>query len=269
MPVASPPRRRRPSWDSWIRPSLTYARPSAARQKSVAGPWRVRRVSRSDHSHGRRWTRRRPQSAASPCEPPRTNATRTNTRRTPHRTRPNDERTQNEQPTNTDAPARQATLSTPPTVNRPCVVRQKPVVGRSPRDRRPSIVRILSVSCPSCVRDMTFVSPCSGRQRACSHKGSRSLDEIHYAIWRIFTGGIASSSDFMGRKGLSLFRGPRSFDFFFNIKPDNCTKPYTLPIFSEYYAEHFIMSIALASNACILLSCCIPAGPVPCMLKST
>ena len=127
--------------------------------------------------------------------------------RTPHRKRPNDERTQNEQPTNTDAPARQATLSTPPTVNRPCVVRQKPVVGRSPRDRRPSIVRILSVSCPSCVRDMTFVSPCSGRQRACSHKGSRSLDEIHYAIWRIFTGGIASSSDFMGRKGLSLFRG--------------------------------------------------------------
>ena len=123
------------------------------------------------------------------------------------------DRTQNEQPTNTDAPARQATLSTPPTVNRPCVVRQKPVVGRSPRDRRPSIVRILSVSCPSCVRDMTFVSPCSGRQRACSHKGSRSLDEIHYAIWRIFTGGIASSSDFMGRKGLSLFRGPRSFQF--------------------------------------------------------
>ena len=192
---------RRPSWHVWACPSLTEARPSAARQKPVAGPWRVRRVSRSDHSHGRRWTRRRPQSAASPCEPPRTNATRTNTRRTPHRTRPNDERTQNEQPTNTDAPARQATLSTPPTVNRPCVVRQKPVVGRSPRDRRPSIVRILSVSCPSCVRDMTFVSPCSGRQRACSHKGSRSLDEIHYAIWRIFTGGIASSSDFMGRKG--------------------------------------------------------------------
>ena len=123
------------------------------------------------------------------------------------------DRTQNEQPTNTDAPARHAPLSTPPTVNRPCVVRQKPVVGRSPRDRRPSIVRILSVSCPSCVRDMTFVSPCSGRQRACSHKGSRSLDEIHYAIWRIFTGGIASSSDFMGRKGLSLFRGPRSFQF--------------------------------------------------------
>ena len=26
------------------------------------------------------------------------------------------------------------------------------------------------------------------------------------------------------------------------------------------------MSIALASNACILLSCYIPAGPVPCML---
>ena len=179
------------------------------------------------------------------------------------------DRTQNEQPTNTDAPARQATLSTPPTVNRPWIARLQPV-------SRPYLARVLSVVCPfaarvnpSRVRDMTFVSPCSGRQRACSHKGSRSLDEIHYAIWRIFTGGIASSSDFMGRKGLSLFRGPRSFDFFFNIKPDNCTKPYTLPIFSEYYAEHFIMSIALASNACILLSCCIPAGPVPCMLKST
>ena len=47
-------------------------------------------------SHVRRWTRRRPQSAASPCEPPRTNATRTNTRRTPHRTRPNAERTTDE-----------------------------------------------------------------------------------------------------------------------------------------------------------------------------
>ena len=87
---------RRPSWHVWACPSLTEARPSPARQKSVAGPWRVRRVSRSDHSHGRRWTRRRPQSAASPCEPPRTNATRTNTRRTPHRTRPNAERTTDE-----------------------------------------------------------------------------------------------------------------------------------------------------------------------------
>ena len=174
MPVASPPRRRRPSWDSWIRPSLTYARPSAARQKSVAGPWRVRRVSRSDHSHGRRWTRRRPQSAASPCEPPRTNATRTNTRRTPHRKRPNAERTTDEHrrarttsdPLNSadrqspvDSPfaARISSVSCPcpvrqESVCRPCKVRQKPVVGRSPRDRRPSIVRILSVSCPSCVR---------------------------------------------------------------------------------------------------------------------
>ena len=158
----------------------------------------------------------------------------------------------------------------------PSEARGRAVAPRPPSVDCPYLVRVLSVVCPfaarvnpSRVRDMTFVSPCSGRQRACSHKGSRSLDEIHYAIWRIFTGGIASSSDFMGRKGLSLFRGPRSFDFFFNIKPDNCTKPYTLPIFSEYYAEHFIMSIALASNACILLSCCIPAGPVPCMLKST
>lgn len=199
--VASPPPRHRPSRNVAKCRHQTNARPSAAGQKSVAGPWRVRRVSRSDHSHGRLWTRRRPQSAASPCEPPRTNATRTNTRRTPHRTRPNDERTQNEQPTNTDAPARQATLSTPPTVNRPWIARLQPV-------SRPYLVRVLSVVCPfaarvnpSRVRDMTFVSPCSGRQRACSHKGSRSLDEIHYAIWRIFTGGIASSSDFMGRKG--------------------------------------------------------------------
>jgi hypothetical protein len=208
-------------------------------------------VSRSDHSHGRRWTRRRPQSAASPCEPPRTNATRTNTRRTPHRKRPNAERTTDEHrrarstsdPLNSadrqspvDSPfaARISSVSCPCAVRQesvccPCVVRQKPVVGRSPRDRRPLIVRILSVSCPSRVRlpprvnpspvrDMTFVSPCSGRQRACSHKGSRSLDEIHYAIWRIFTGGIASSSDFMGRKGLSLFRGPRSFHFFFQYQ---------------------------------------------------
>ena len=218
------------------------------------------------------------------------------------------DRTQNEQPTNTDAPARQATLSTPPTVNRPWIARLQPVSrpylarvqsvrspyyvrvppvcspsearGRAVAPRPPSVdcpylVRVLSVVCPfaarvnpSRVRDMTFVSPCSGRQRACSHKGSRSLDEIHYAIWRIFTGGIASSSDFMGRKG-PFSGGPVVSIFFFNIKPDNCTKPYTLPIFSEYYAEHFIMSIALASNACILLSCCIPAGPVPCMLKST
>ena len=245
--VASPPPRHRPSRNVAKCRHQTNARPSAARQKSVAGPWRVRRVSRSDHSHGRLWTRRRPQSAASPCEPPRTNATRTNTRRTPHRTRPNDERTQNEQPTNTDAPARQATLSTPPTVNRPWIARLQPVSrpylarvqsvrspyyvcvppvcspsearGRAVAPRPPSVdcpylVRVLSVVCPfaarvnpSRVRDMTFVSPCSGRQRACSHKGSRSLEEIHYAIWRIFTGGIASSSDFMGRKGLSLFRG--------------------------------------------------------------
>ena len=151
-PREMPPRRLRPSWDSWIRPSLTDARPSPVRVKSVIRPWCARVVSAAlcfTSTICRLWL--------PPCEPPRdlpprTNATRTNTRRTPHRTRPNDERTQNEQPTNTDAPARQATLSTPPTVNRPCVVRQKPVVGRSPRDRRPSIVRILSVSCPSCVR---------------------------------------------------------------------------------------------------------------------
>ena len=172
--VASPPPRHRPSRNVAKCRHQTNARPSAARQKSVAGPWRVRRVSRSDHSHGRRWTRRRPQSAASPCEPPRTNATRTNTRRTPHRKRPNAERTTDEHrrarstndPLNSadrqspvDSPfaARISSVSCPcpvrqESVCRPCKVRQKPVVGRSPRDRRPSIVRILSVSCPSCVR---------------------------------------------------------------------------------------------------------------------
>ena len=249
---------RRPSWHVWACPSLTEARPSAARcpsvgESSVCSPWRVRVVSAAlcfTSTICRLWL--------PPCEPPRdlpprTNATRTNTRRTPHRKRPNDDRTQNEQPTNTDAPARQATLSTPPTVNRPWIARLQPVSrpylarvqsvrspyyvcvplvcspsearGRAVAPRPPSVdcpylVRVLSVVCPfaarvnpSRVRDMTFVSPCSGRQRACSHKGSRSLDEIHYAIWRIFTGGIASSSDFMGRKGLSLFRGPRSFQF--------------------------------------------------------
>ena len=122
------------------------------------------------------------------------------------------DRTQNEQPTNTDAPARQATLSTPPTVNRPWIARLQPVsrpyLARVQSVRSLCAARVKSVRSlfaarvnPSRVRDMTFVSPCSGRQRACSHKGSRSLDEIHYAIWRIFTGGIASSSDFMGRKG--------------------------------------------------------------------
>ena len=107
-------------------------------------------------------------------------------------------------------PVRGKSAAAPPPISE---CRKMSASDECPPVRRPSIVRILSVSCPSCVRDMTFVSPCSGRQRACSHKGSRSLDEIHYAIWRIFTGGIASSSDFMGRKGLSLFRGPRSFQF--------------------------------------------------------
>ena len=229
--VASPPPRHRPSRNVAKCRHQTNARPSAARQKSVAGPWRVRRVSRSDHSHGRRWTRRRPQSAASPCEPPRTNATRTNTRRTPHRTRPNAERTTDEhrRARSTSDPLNSADRQSP--VCSPSEARGRAVAPRPPSVDCPYLVRVLSVVCPfaarvqsvrslfaarvnpSRVRDMTFVSPCSGRQRACSHKGSRSLDEIHYAIWRIFTGGIASSSDFMGRKGLSLFRGPRSFQF--------------------------------------------------------
>jgi hypothetical protein len=51
-----PPNRRRPSWDSWIRPSLTDAHPSSVRQKPVVGrsprdrrssvrsPWQIRRA---------------------------------------------------------------------------------------------------------------------------------------------------------------------------------------------------------------------------------
>ena len=124
-----------------------------------------------------------------------TNERRTNNRRT--QTRPLDKR---------PSQLRRPSIARGEPVCSPYLVRILPVCS-------PSGVYLPPVSCPSRVRDMTFVSPCSGRQRACSHKGSRSLDEIHYAIWRIFTGGIASSSDFMGRKGLSLFRGPRSFQF--------------------------------------------------------
>lgn len=132
--VASPPPRHRPSRNVAKCRHQTNARPSAARQKSVAGPWRVRRVSRSDHSHGRLWTRRRPQSAASPCEPPRTNATRTNTRRTPHRKRSNAERT-------TDEHTRARSTGVP----------------RKHDDRRasvcrPSLARFLSVARPPRVR---------------------------------------------------------------------------------------------------------------------
>jgi hypothetical protein len=219
MPVASPPRRRRPSWDSWIRPSLTYARPSPVRVKSVIRPWCARVVSAAlcfTSTICRLWL--------PPCEPPRTNATRTNTRRTPHRKRPNAERTTDEhrRARSTSDPLNSADRQSPvdspfaariSSVSCPCAVRQESVL--CPCAARVQSVRSLFAARvnPSRVRDMTFVSPCSGRQRACSHKGSRSLDEIHYAIWRIFTGGIASSSDFMGRKGLSLFRGPRSFRF--------------------------------------------------------
>ena len=51
-----PPNRRRPSWVSWIRPSLTDAHPSSVRQKPVVGrsprdrrssvrsPWQIRRA---------------------------------------------------------------------------------------------------------------------------------------------------------------------------------------------------------------------------------
>ena len=143
--VASPPPRHRPSRNVAKCRHQTNARPSAARQKSVAGPWRVRRVSRSDHSHGRLWTRRRPQSAASPCEPPRTNATRTNTRRTPHRKRPNAERT-------TDEHIRARSTSDP--LN--SADRQSPVDS-------PFAARISSVSCPCAVRQESVLCLCAAR----------------------------------------------------------------------------------------------------------
>ena len=147
-PREMPPRRLRPSWDSWIRPSLTDARPSPVRVKSVIRPWCARVVSAAlcfTSTICRLWL--------PPCEPPRdlpprTNATRTNTRRTPHRTRPNDERTQNEQPTNTDAPARQAP--------RKSADRQSPVDS-------PFAARISSVSCPCAVRQESVLCLCAAR----------------------------------------------------------------------------------------------------------
>ena len=121
-------------------------RTSDERRRAVC-PWR-------DRSHVLMWTLRRPQSAAaphaSPCEPPRTNATRTNTRRTPHRTRrTNAERTTDEhtRARSTGVPlkddARRASVTSPfhvrvksvarplgvsiMSVCRPFRVRQKPV----------------------------------------------------------------------------------------------------------------------------------------------
>ena len=151
--MASPPTaRRRPSWDSWIRPSLTDARPSPVRVKSVIRPWCARVASAAlcfTSTICRLWL--------PPCEPPRdlpprTNATRTNTRRTPHRTRPNDERTQNEQLTNTHAPARQASRESTRPVASPCEVRHKPVScpweGRKKSVICPCEVRRPSVRCP-------------------------------------------------------------------------------------------------------------------------
>ena len=189
------PPHHRPSWNSWIRPSLTNARPSSARQKSVispcavrrksvansahhappisecrkmsatdecppvrrpsdvrrksvAEPWRVCRVSRSDRSHVRRWTRRRPQSAASPCEPPRTNATRTNTRRTPHRTRPNDERT-------TDEHTRARSTGVPRKHEDRRLTKCRPLLARSMSVG----IRILSVTSPFHARIKTVCRP--------------------------------------------------------------------------------------------------------------
>ena len=133
---ASPPPRRRPSRNSWIRPSLTDARPSPVRQKSVGRlvcrPSEARCASVSRRAICRR--------ARTPHEP---------TQDERHTGR---DRTQNEQPTNTDAPARQATLSTPPPVYRPCVVRQEsvlcPFAARSSSVDSPLIVRIKPATRP-------------------------------------------------------------------------------------------------------------------------
>ena len=149
MPVASPPRRRRPSWDSWIRPSLTDARPSPVRAQSVSRPWPARVASAAlcfTSTICRLWL--------PPCEPPRdlpprTNATRTNTRRTPHRKRSNAERT-------TDEHTRARSTGVP----------------RKHDDRRasvcrPSLARFLSVARPPRVRS----------KRAQRTNGNRTMRE--------------------------------------------------------------------------------------------
>ena len=76
--VASPPPRRRPSWHVWVCPSLTETRPSAARQKSVAGPWRVRRA-RTPHepTQDERHTNQHKTNATQDATERRTNAERT------------------------------------------------------------------------------------------------------------------------------------------------------------------------------------------------
>ena len=144
-PREMPPRRLRPSWDSWIRPSLTDARPSPVRVKSVIRPWCARVVSAAlcfTSTICRLWL--------PPCEPPRdlpprTNATRTNTRRTPHRKRPNAERT-------TDEHRRARSTSDP--LN--SADRQSPVDS-------PFAARISSVSCPCAVRQESVLCLCAAR----------------------------------------------------------------------------------------------------------
>ena len=143
LPVASPPRRRRPSWDSWIRPSLTDARPSPVRQKSV-GKLVCRLSEARCASVSRRAICRR---ARTPHEP---------TQDERHTGR---DRTQNEQQTNTHAPARQATLSTPQTVKCPCVVRQKPVLARALSVVCPFADRVVSVRSQSEAREQSVICP--------------------------------------------------------------------------------------------------------------
>ena len=159
-PVECPcPPHRRPSWDSWIRPSLTDARPSPVRQKSVGRlvcrPSEARCASVSRRAICRR--------ARTPHEP---------TQDERHTGR---DRTQNEQPTNTDAPARQATLSSPQKsaarqspVYCPCPVRSvsvcRPFCVRGGAVRSPSVVcpfaaRFVSVICPRIVRSPSVCCP--------------------------------------------------------------------------------------------------------------
>ena len=135
-PREMPPPHRRPSWDSWIRPSLTYARPSPVRVKSVIRPWCARVASAAlcfTFTICRLWLFPVSRRARTPHEP------------TQDERHTGSDRTQNEQPTNTDAPARQAALSTPPTVNRPFAA------------------RISSVSCLCAVRQESVLCPCAAR----------------------------------------------------------------------------------------------------------
>ena len=117
--VASPPTaRRRPSWDSWIRPSLTDARPSPVRAQSVSRPWPARVASTAlcfTSTIRRLWLPPVSRRARTPHEP---------TQDERHTGR---DRTTNEQRTNTHPPARQASRESTMPVERPFHVRVQSV----------------------------------------------------------------------------------------------------------------------------------------------